>query len=825
MAITDPKKISFSQIKQDVLAFLESKPDGQLWKDFFRDASSGNIIAQMLAGVDAHLSHHTIVGRREAYLTTLVQLASAKALSQTLGYSAFRGRRQHYNINITPSFTGIFNKFAVIGQVRGLDVVVLENTVANAGVEILLPVVFGDLDTETITVASGTDRLFRYTSEDVSEDFRILLNGSEVPVSSIISDLNNDKYFVFSNPLGALDAIYLNNGSFIFDTGDDLDLQFVKFGDDPTILASQISIFDGSEVSEIDGVSAWAATTAYASGDFVIPTTLNGSYYRAENAGTSGATEPTWPTLLNATVVSGGVTFRNVGSFTNPLARAEPETVESIKVLAPLQHETQKLIRGRKDYLKTFLGLDTSIVSTNGHDLSAAVVELSYVKDDLTTFTQVEKDAFIASLSAFRTFGVKPPTIKDPVQVDMDIQATVNLLPDLSTPATLVADVQEVIQQLEKVLEETLDLGLLEAQINQLTNDDDIIFVKSNRVVVTSDWSADTVLAISHIVNPDSVDFYFKSISNIEDVWQANQDYAEGDRVVPTTSNGWAFEAITVINDTTSGASEPTWPTTPGDTVVDNNVTWQNIGPIIKPWEPNITVPIDEVRTPTSPGTVYFERVANIEDVWQASTVYNLNDLVVPVGPQGLPYVFIADSVGGTGLSGSSEPTWPTTVGATVVDNDVTWKNVGTVLPRWQAGQAYSLGDIVVPATPTAPARAFIVTTAGTSGGSEPTWDTGLGNTTNDNTVVWTCIDLGETDTSTEPTWPTTVGIYVNDRSTVWQAVEIGRTASVEPTWGTTEGRLLLDRSTIWENVGSVDDVLTLDWDEYFVFTITVIVN
>ena len=44
----------------------------------------------------------------------------------------------------------------------------------------------------------------------------------------------------------------------------------------------------------------------------------------------------------------------------------------------------------------------------------------------------------------------------------------------------------------------------------------------------------------------------------------------------------------------------------------------------------------------------------------------------------------------------------------------------------WEASTAYSLGDIVVP-------------TAGTSGGSEPTWKTTEGETNSDGTVVWTC--------------------------------------------------------------------------------------
>jgi len=57
----------------------------------------------------------------------------------------------------------------------------------------------------------------------------------------------------------------------------------------------------------------------------------------------------------------------------------------------------------------------------------------------------------------------------------------------------------------------------------------------------------------------------------------------------------------------------------------------------------------------------------------------------------------------------------------------------------WQADTAYSVGDTVKATTYNG--RRYICSTAGTSGGTEPTWDTTIGNTTNDNTVVWTCYD------------------------------------------------------------------------------------
>lgn len=56
--------------------------------------------------------------------------------------------------------------------------------------------------------------------------------------------------------------------------------------------------------------------------------------------------------------------------------------------------------------------------------------------------------------------------------------------------------------------------------------------------------------------------------------------------------------------------------------------------------------------------------------------------------------------------------------------------------PTWQAGTAYSLGAYRSPTSPTG--VLYKCTTAGTSGASEPTWTTTLGATVSDGTAVWT---------------------------------------------------------------------------------------
>ena len=53
------------------------------------------------------------------------------------------------------------------------------------------------------------------------------------------------------------------------------------------------------------GVTPWAASTAYALATIVIPTANNGLWYECTTAGTSAASEPTWPTTPGQTVTDG----------------------------------------------------------------------------------------------------------------------------------------------------------------------------------------------------------------------------------------------------------------------------------------------------------------------------------------------------------------------------------------------------------------------------------------------------------------------------------------------------------------------------------------
>lgn len=60
-------------------------------------------------------------------------------------------------------------------------------------------------------------------------------------------------------------------------------------------------------------VKEWTASTSINEGVIIRPSTENGHYYKALNAGTTGTTEPSWPTTTDGTVMDNDITWEEHG--------------------------------------------------------------------------------------------------------------------------------------------------------------------------------------------------------------------------------------------------------------------------------------------------------------------------------------------------------------------------------------------------------------------------------------------------------------------------------------------------------------------------------
>lgn len=442
----DTSTVSFDDIKQQLIDYVQSKPNYASWKDFY-DSSAGTTIIELLAGFGTYTQFTVVSSRRETYLAHAEHRSSVAAVSGGLGYSMSRGANVHLLLDITPDTTRTVVKMDILGSYGDYDVVALDSYNFTSGEALIdVAVAIGRFKTEAITLESDDLTILRFISPSVSNDIRLLLNSTVLPLSSNLFDLVSDFYVAITNALGAVDVMYLNKGGYTF-------------------------------------------TVA---GDFVTPIVSNP--YTTSDILTLQYVELvefTWDE--SSLVFDFGVVDNLSTALDSPYQ--VPELLNTARILAPLKHETNGVVKGRTDYKKLLqieaTKLDGDIVDTNAIDTSPAVVNLSYVKSDLTVLSAADKTTLLDTLDTYRPFGVEQNTITDPVQIDMDLDITITAAVTFASigQAQLDSDIAAILANYEKNLGLLINLNLIEEAVEELS------YVTIARVVVTNsaplqaDWN------------------------------------------------------------------------------------------------------------------------------------------------------------------------------------------------------------------------------------------------------------------------------------------------------------------------------------------------
>lgn len=632
--IIDPSSISPDEILADLRAWIATKPDSDAWKDFFA-GSAGSTTTEMVAGLGGFLSYQAIIARREAFLRYAQNRSSLIGHAQNRGYSIYRGLNERIQITMTPVTTAALKKFDVIGSVKDMDLVLLEDVNLVSGVQLTFMCTIGLSKSESITYIGNSGPAFlRFKQPSVSEDIQVKLNGTIIDHSKRLVDASNGVFVAQSNAVGSVDLFFLNDPKYSVMTNSDVvTLQYVQVSTREFVASDVALDYDGIE--------------------------------------------------------SAVITQR----------RILPESNTAISINAPLYAETQYIVRAREDYLKILRLLNPSVIDIAHRDVSPMIVAMYYIKDDLTLFTAEEKQQMIDAMVIHRNMGLEPPVFDEPVRNFITLNCTVkykNLNPgmDLAAQAVCLAyqkilaskidfdAIEDLIEDINGVKIARVTIGTTAYTSDKQMREGEYVHtdINSNLIYRVREFayrSASTEpiwpTTVGERVSDGRIIWECKWFERQCDpwnpllplipsraTWQPDTQYRVKQIVVPTVLGLHEYVAVDVINY--SGSSEPVWTPLAGKTPEEIKGSYVYDGEIL--WQ---AVPM--IGTPAS---------------WEASKHYKTGDAVVATDVEASDTEGVMfQAVGYLSKTSSTPPTFGDEVLDTFEDASIVWETVDkTVSPQ-----------------------------------------------------------------------------------------------------------------------------------------------
>jgi len=570
------------------------------------------------------------------------------------------------------------------------------------------------------------------------------------------------------------------------------------------------------------GAYAWTALTNYVQNQLVVPTVPNGHYYKAQGAGTTGASQPTFPTGSGATVIDGSITWQEAGTtsgglitpwITAPISTRvahPPDTIEYVLQIPPGFTLTNKNVGEIAILAQDQTGFQFLLV------LAQPTATITYDKDGTTTlrlsvtitntpittfvfnYTQAEEIAahdtdpnahagIIAGIVRPQTnlipnsdlqidrvpagsslspttatvtiSGPATPAIVSWTNHQLPIGRPVSFTTTGALPAPLVAG-QTYYVAAAGYGANSFQLSLLPGgpSINSTNAGSGVHTAQSGAFVygpaviagrISSPGAAGTLIRSNvSLLGARGTSLLFSSFTTSGGAQELRVRFRIPGRVARTLNWGYGsfqFKAEHALGTTVY--AQTFW-RTPAYGVDDFAGTLGAVNQFYSS-PSNIYALLSGVPNLVqdqginvgallggSPGTP-----------WTPNTVFALNSLIIPRNNNG--YYYKATAISGTGTSGATDPAWPLNVGGTVVDNaganQITWTNMGTVISgaQWVPNTAYGVNTLKVPRNPNGYYyKVTSISGSGTSGASDPAWNTTVGSTTTDNAganqIVWT---------------------------------------------------------------------------------------
>ena len=558
--VINPFSITYEQIQNDLRVLIANNKN--TFTDFFNDGSGSSVI-DIAASLGAMIAFHIITQRREFTLEQAVSYKSLIGNAYDKGYNVKRGTNLRVNLTATPETTGTLTAWTTLGVYEEFDVTLMKDVSFQAGVPCTLEVVIGNRSSEGRTIATNNVALFRFTSDDITDDMRLLLNDSELSYSTEIKDLLNDKYLVQSNSYGSVNVFYLQTGSNKYKVGDTLVIDYISR-----------NTVDISDVS--------------ASGFYIAGFTVNDVALCRE--------------------------------------RSTMEAKDSIRINAALHSETSGVIKARADFKKVLRELDDSIASISDEDIQPGRIGITVLKNDTTALNEDDIKNYENLVRNNVVSGVAGLHYSDAHKYDTKLNVSLVGAEDIATSKTLIPSVQSYLSAYENKLGEYIDFDDIEDYIEKelegikvarITLDSSAWEPKNYRIsdtCIATKFNNKTyyVAGVVNKTGESNPDW-----DNLEDgyvvdnnilwkeyqgepegimIWKPNVTVKLGKLVVDTLDeNKRVFECVGYTART--GSIEPDWSL--GEPILfDNELVWSKVSEepaTLEAWEPDKLLPIGKV--------------------------------------------------------------------------------------------------------------------------------------------------------------------------------------------------------------------------------------
>ena len=467
MATTDKRlnvtELDFDNIKTNLKTFMRNQDD---FTDYDFEGSGINALMDLLAYNTHYLAMNVNMAANEMFLDTASIRSTVVSHAKTLGYTPNSARAPIGTINVT-----------------------LNNT--------------GGLVTATIPA----ETVFTSTVDDVSYQF--------VTIAEHTTNISNGQ-LIFSN-IPIYEGTYTKN-RYTVDTKN-VDQKFKITSDRADTTTLTVQVFSSADSSTFDTYTLATDITQVGPtsevyflqecddgrfevyfGDGIIGKALSDNNVVVLSYVVTNKQEANGATTFNTTATISGITDITVATVSAASGGSEPESIQSIKLNAPLDYAAQGRAVTPEDYkaiIPKVYSNTKSVQVWGGEDNSTAVYGRTYISIVPTagSITASAKETIVNDLKNTYTIASVTPVIVDPVTtfIRLSVNFKYNKKNTTKTSETLVSNVTTALQNYDANTLQKFDGVFRHSQVTGLIDDVDSSILSNITTVKLSQFVTPTL--------------------------------------------------------------------------------------------------------------------------------------------------------------------------------------------------------------------------------------------------------------------------------------------------------------------------------------------